>query len=178
MSKTSDEYLISKIILYDDHQAFRELIGRHQNDIRNLLLKLVNFNDRDLDDLAQETIIRIYKYLKTFKGQSSFKTWLYTITYRVFIDANKKGKKYRQLKNEEEKVSLQKKEAYSKIDSKIDAEITISCLRPEEKVAIQLSYLQGFSHKEIAEILDCPIGTVKSHINRGKQRIRKFYKAS
>jgi len=177
MSKDSEEYLISQVILFDDHLAFKELIGRHQSDIRNLLLKLINFNESELDDLTQETIIRIYKYIKTFKGASSFKTWIYKITYRVFIDAQKKRKKYHELKSKKEQVDGKYTNAHPKMDSKMDAEIIIACLRPEEKVAIQLSYLKGFSHKDIAKILDCPIGTVKSHISRGKERIRRVYKS-
>jgi len=176
MSLPTDEHLIAQIILYDDHKSFEELIGRHQNDIRNLLLKLVNFNNGDVDDLSQEAFIRVYKYLKTFKGDASFKTWIYTITYRVFIDAQKKNNKYYQLKSEKKIINGRPIKVQPRMDSKMDAEIIISCLRPEEKVAIQLSYLQGFTHKDIAAILECPIGTVKSHINRGKERIRKLYK--
>jgi len=177
MSEVSDEYLISQIILFDDHKSFEILVGRYQNEIRNLLLKLVNFNTRELDDLSQEVVIRIYKYLKTFKATSSFRTWTYTITYRVFIDAQKKKNKYNQLKIDSKKILEHSSNIQPKLESKMDAEIVISCLRPEEKVAIQLSYLRGLSHKDIAEILDCPIGTVKSHINRGKERIRKLYKS-
>lgn len=59
---------------------------------------------------------------------------------------------------------------------KLDVERMISILRPEEKIAIQLSYVQGFSHKEISMVLDCPLGTVKSLIKRGKERIARQFK--
>ena len=176
MSKHTQEYLISQVILYDDHKAFEALMSKHQNDIRNLLLKLTNFNESDVQDLSQESILRIYKYLKSYKGSASFTTWIYKITYRVFLDAQKAKGKYQQMKMDKTKMHEKKQIVHPHIYKQMDAEIIIACLRPEEKIAIQLSYLKGFSHADIAEILGCPLGTVKSHINRGKERIRNNFK--
>lgn len=60
------------------------------------------------------------------------------------------------------------------IDAELDFQQVISILRPEEKVAIQLAYVKGMTHAQVAEVLDCPLGTVKTLINRGKDRIRKY----
>lgn len=176
MKDTSEEFLIAQVILYDDHSAFAELIKRHQSGMRNLLLKLVNFNNQDLADVSQETFIKVYKNLRTFRKESSFSTWLYRIAYRSFLDWNDKKKRYGNLKKSSAQVRLDQRTMEQAGDSKMDAETVISCLRPEEKIAFQLSFLQGFSHKEIAQVLECPIGTVKSYLLRGKQRIRNNFK--
>lgn len=118
----------------------------------------------------------MYKHLKSFKGECSLSTWCYKVAYRVFLDAQKKKKKQQKLKEIRKNEIKHPLSVGSNIDQILDAEKVISCLRPEEKTAIQLSYIQGFSHKEISLIMDCPIGTVKSHISRGKKRIQSIYK--
>ena len=178
MSNQSEEYLISRIILYDDHKAFEQLMKIHQNGLRNMLLKLVDFKQAELDDLTQESFIKIYKNLKSFKGESAFSTWVYQIAYRSFLDSTKKNKRYQTLKDQSASQAYQTTNTPAQQDNRMDAERMISCLKPEEKAAIQLSYIQGFSHKDIAQILDCPLGTVKSLIKRGKERIQKKFNIS
>ena len=175
MHNESDEYIISRIVVFDDHKAYRILIERHQGGIRNLLSKLTNFNEEITNDLFQEVLIKMYASLKSFKGNSSLSSWVYRITYNVFIDDYNKNKRRKELiDNLDVKSKLSSGENTEK---KIDAEILVSYLKPEEKIAIQLSYLEGYTHKEISKILDCPIGTVKSYIKRGKERIKKNLKS-
>lgn len=174
MTRQEEHMLISKVILYDDHKAFEKLLETHQNGIKNLLLKLLNFNNADLDDLFQETCTKIYKSIKQFKGTSSFATWSYRIAYNNFLNAHKRKKRFQTIKE-----ILPKKKSIRtdfQNDMKMDMESMIAILRPQEKAAIQLSYIQGFSHKDIADILDCPIGSVKSLIKRGKERIATNFK--
>ena len=75
----SDSILIAKIIVYDDHLAFKKLVERYQSDIRGLLFRLTNGNADIVDDLAQECFIRIYKYLSSYNAKAKFKTWLFNI---------------------------------------------------------------------------------------------------
>jgi len=91
--KISDAILISKVILRDDHLAFKKLIERYQYDLKGLLLRLSNGNKDTVDDLAQETFIRVYKYLSGFNAKSQFKTWLFRIAYNVFYEHYKKHNK-------------------------------------------------------------------------------------
>lgn len=158
-------------MVYNDHKAFAMLVARHEGDVRNFLLKLCGFDRDQVDDLAQETFIRVYKYLRSFKANAKFSTWLYRIAYNVYLDSKKKGTKNMNRAPEEYEASYNPEKA---LDAKLDFDTVISILREEEKVAIQLSYVKGMSHKEIATVLNCPIGTVKSHISRGKDKIRKY----
>ncbi len=173
MESHEENFLISRVILYDDHKAFEELLKFHHNGIKNLLLKLLNFNEAELDDLFQETSTKIYRHLKKFRGDSAFSTWVYKITYTTFLNYSKSKKRVKTATEKMEFEVVQKTE--SKHDAKMDVEKMISILRPEEKLAIQLAYIQGMSHKDIATVLDCPLGTVKSLIKRGKERIAKSF---
>ncbi len=174
MTKQEEHMLLSKVLLYDDHKAFEQLLKAHQNGIKNLLLKLLDFNDGEVDDLFQETCAKIYKSIKQFKGTSSFATWSYRIAYNNFLNAHKRKKRFQMMK---ELLPTKKSPRTDyQNDKKMDIERMILILKPKEKVAIQLSYIQGFSHKDIATILDCPIGSVKSLIKRGKERIATNFK--
>ena len=174
MTKQEEHMLVSKVLLYDDHKAFEELLKAHQNGIKNLLLKLLDFNHAEVDDLFQETCTKIYRNIKQFKGTSNFSTWSYRIAYNNFLNAHKRKKRFQSIKE------LLPKKKQLKVDfqndKKMDIERMILILKPQEKAAIQLSYIQGFSHKDIANILDCPIGSVKSLIKRGKERIATNFK--
>lgn len=174
MKQYNEHQLISRIILYDDHKAFEMLMNLHENGIKNLLLKLLNFNDSELDDLFQDTSTKIYRSIKNFKGDSKFATWVYKITYTTFLNHYKKNHRFQNLKEIHTENNVSKIEPAQ--DVKMDVEKMISILRPEEKVAIQLSYIQGFSHKDIAVVLNCPVGTVKSQIKRGRERIANTFK--
>lgn len=172
MQQKKDADLISRIIVYDDHRAFQQLIERYQKEVRNLLLKLTGFNEQEVDDLAQETFIRVYKYLKTYKANAGFSTWLYRIAYNVYLEAQRKQAKKQSVESESALTSNYNPEA--QLNSKMDAKTVLKVLKPEEQVAIQLAYIEGMSHADIAKVLDCPLGTVKTHIKRGKERIRKY----
>ena len=174
MTRQEENMLISKVILYNDHRAFEKLITIHQNGIKNLLMKLLDFNGSDVDDLYQESCTKIYRNIKQFKGKSRFSTWVYRITYNTFLNAHERKMRFKEIKEEFPKMKSVRTDSMH--DMKIDVERMISILRPEEKAAIQLSYILGFSHKDIAHIMDCPVGTVKSLIKRGKDKLVNNFK--
>lgn len=75
-----------------DREAFRSLVEMHQSDVRGLLLRLCKFNNEAADELAQEVFLLVFKKLSGFQFESSFKSWLYRISYNVFIDEQRKRK--------------------------------------------------------------------------------------
>jgi RNA polymerase sigma-70 factor (ECF subfamily) len=166
----SDLGLISMVILNNDHRAYGKLVTKYQSEIRCLLLTLTNGDTFLTDDLAQEVFIRAYKYLKSYKAAASFSTWLYRISYNVFID-NCKSKK--QTFNIEDYDFPQ--EVYEDGSSAIDLQNALRVLKPYEKMVITMHYDNGFSHSEIAGILKLPLGTVKTHILRAKEKLKKYY---
>ena len=169
MDKLSDAYYISQVLLFDSHKAFEKLVIKYQPLIRRLFLRLTLGDQSLADDLAQETFIKFYKYIHSYKATAKFSTWLYRIAYNVFLDYKKSEKGVK----EELSDHLVYYRDDKMIDSKIDVEALLVVLNEEERWAISLSYLEDMTHEKIAAIMDCPLGTVKSYILRGKEKLRK-----
>ena len=172
MDKQSDTYLISKVVMYNDQKAFARLVERHQQDIRLLLLKLTGGDRFRADDLAQETFLKAYYHLRSFQAKAKFSTWLHRIAWRNFLDAEKKRHNHQDV--DEMEWAGGSYETESQLHAQMDADSLMQMLRPKEKVALYLSYGKGLPHAEIAEVMECPLGTVKTHIKRGRERIRKY----
>ena len=166
----SDLSLIAMVILKDDHRAFGKLVKKYQSEVRSLFLKLTN-GDRELsDDLAQDVFIRVYKYLKSYKATARFSTWLYRISYNVFID-HCKLKKYGLDIDDYDFIHEENEDE----GSTIDLQNALKVLKEHEKIVVLMHYEKGFSHSEIANILQIPLGTVKTNILRAKEKLKKYY---
>jgi len=166
----SDKSLIALVLLNNDHSAFEKIVVKYQSDVRGLFVKLTNGNKALADDLAQDSFIRVYKYLKTFKATADFSTWLYRVSYNVFIDYTKSLKKTNDIVGYD-CVSDDDKD----VGSEIDLQNAMRVLNENEKVAILLHYDKGYSHNEIAKIMEIPLGTVKTNILRAKEKLKKYY---
>lgn len=168
-----------------DIPAFEELISTHQNMIYNYCYRMSG-NLHDAEDLTQEVFIKVYKSLETFKGKSKFSTWIYRIAYNTCIDRHRKNKPIDDnmvfLDSEDEYINLKSKsdipedELLTK-ESQDRIQRCINSLRPEYRSVIILRDIQNYTYVEIAEMLDIPLGTVKSHINRGRAALRKSLKS-
>ena len=166
----SDMSLITLVLLKDDHRAFGKLVLKYQSDVRGLLIKLTNGNKALADDLAQDVFVRAYKYLRTFKATASFSTWLYRIAYNVFIDYSN-SIKFTEDIADYEYIADSNGEPYSSID----IENALKILKENEKICILLHYEKGFSHSEIAKIMNTPLGSVKTNMLRAKEKLKKYY---
>ena len=167
----SDSILITKVILKDDHLAFKKLVERYQSDIRGLLLRLTHGNKDIVDDLAQESFIRVYKYLSSYNAKAKFKTWLFRIAYNVFYEYYNKNKII-QLDIDSVEVADQE---YNNSNNAIDFQQALKVLNQNEQIVIILHFEKGFTHKEVSKITKQPLGTVKTNIMRGKEKLKKFY---
>ncbi|NMA95647.1 MAG: sigma-70 family RNA polymerase sigma factor [Clostridiales bacterium] len=164
-----------------DIPAFEMLISTHEKMVYNYCYRMAG-NLHDAQDLTQEVFLKAYRSLGSFKGRSQFSTWIYRIAYNTCID-NHRSKKPEDF----EMSSMDDEESHMQFSSKDDRpedrlltkerqEIIQECinqLRPEYRSAIILRDIQGHSYEEIAKILDIPLGTVKSHISRGRTDLRK-----
>jgi RNA polymerase sigma-70 factor (ECF subfamily) len=158
--------------------AFEELISLYEKKIYNFCYRMTN-NREDAEDLAQEVFIKVYRNLDGFKGDSKFSTWIYRIAYNTCVDKHRRKKKIQFFSldsgNDENVGTMQlvsgnplpedeviQKERYKKIQA------CIASLKPKYKTVIILRDIQNYSYEEIAEILQLPLGTVKSHISRAR----------
>ncbi len=157
-----------------DPAAFAELVRRHQSKVRGLLLRLSG--DRSLaDDLAQEVFLRAYRGLEGFEGRARFSTWLYRITYNVFLNHRSRSKQLAALPEgfEQRAAAPEGRLSAVRSDLRRDLSAAIETLPERYRAVIVLYYLEEVSYPEIAEILELPLGTVKTHLFRAKRLLRQ-----
>ena len=170
----SDQALVSRVVTIDDRHAFRILVERHQGAIRSVLRRLTRGDNALADDLAQTSMLRAYITLNTFQGKSELRTWLYRVACNEFFQ-------YRRGQQGKENVGVDVAhrsdldETSADISThaamSIDLERAMLQLTPGEREAIVLTYYAELTHQEVAHMLDCPLGTVKSNISRGKLKL-------
>jgi RNA polymerase sigma-70 factor (ECF subfamily) len=171
MAELADNELIVRIVEASDRDAFALLVRRHQSPVRSLLRKLTCGDHAFADDLAQETFLRAYLKLHTFRRESSFGTWLYRIAYNAFLAEIRRRSPLRQADGELPEPSSSRSAQQALV---LDLERAMAGLTEAERAAIDLCYKKDMSHQEAAFVLDCPVGTVKTHILRGKEKLRKL----
>lgn len=173
MSQGEDILLISQVKLLGSRRAFDRLVRKYQGALRRMLIGLSGGDTYIVDDIAQDTFIRAWTYIGSYKMNSSFKTWLYAIAYRVFYDYTSRTSCYKH--SSLDSASHLMTEDGTR-DLSIDMQKALMHLRYEERTAIVLCYMEGYSYKEISQVMLLPEGTVKSLIHRGKEHLSAILK--
>ena len=172
----SDAQLIARVLVQDDRHAFGELVRRHQSAVRSVLRRLMGGNHALADDLAQETFLLAYRNLRSFRQEAKFSTWLYRIAYNAFLADARKMKALplpEQDGGEERAPQEDAAPALARSAAlRVDLERAMATLSEAERAAIVQCYHNDLSHEEAAYVLGCPIGTVKTHILRAKQKLK------
>lgn len=171
----TDAALISRVLIQDDHHAFAELVRRHQSPVRGLLRKLVGTDFSLADDLAQETFLRAYKNIGSYRGDAQFSTWLYRIAYNAFQSEARRRKE--QVGLDEEQLAREPEPRAPNLPLQQDLAAAMNKLPESERTAITLCCQTGMSHEEAAHVLDLPLGTVKTNVLRGKEKLRSLLSA-
>jgi RNA polymerase sigma-70 factor (ECF subfamily) len=168
----SDLDLVALVAGSNDQAAFQELVVRHQSAIRGFLRRLLAGDHGTADDLAQDTFLIAYRKIQTFKSSGSFVSWLHTIAYRQFLQFTRKHSR-QQVMAEPPEQGIDQRQA---VDAEILTQRLMGLVSPEERTCLTLAYASGMSHPEIARVTQNPLGTVKSHIQRGKQKLQRWLK--
>ena len=127
------------------------------------------------DDLAQETFIRAYKHIRTFRGEAKFSTWLYRIAYNVFREEARKRKELVGI--DEEQLERQADPQTTDAGLRHDLMSALQTLPLHERSAVMLCCQNGLSHDEASRVLDIPLGTVKTNVLRGREKLKKLLAA-
>lgn len=168
----TDQELIDQIVKSDDRSAFGTLLGRYQSAVRAFLRRLTRGNFTHADDLAQETFIKVWAGLSQFRGQSTLKTWILGIAYNQWRNHQRKESRWSDT-GEADESRIATDDPTPVLDLKQDLQLAFQSLSEVEQHVFHLGYEQGFTHSEIAGTLDIPIGTVKTHLLRGKVKLRE-----
>lgn len=154
-----------------DADAFHELVLRREASVRDLLRRLSG--DRALaDDLAQQTFLQVWRTLRGLRQSAAFGGWLRRIAVNVWLQHVRRGS-LREQALSDDIPSVEPVHAARTAD-RIDLERALARLKPRERLCVVLSYAEGLSHAEIAETAGLPLGTVKSHVARGGDKLRAW----
>lgn len=180
IGKHSEEQLIQRAA-NGDGAAFSELMAQHESRMYAVTLRMCA-NREDAQDCLQDAMLRIYRAIGSFKGQSAFSTWIYRITMNTCLDElrRRKSRNASSLDNllesgwspTDENDVPERHAIVSEQRRTID--MAIAQLPEDMRAAVILRDIQGHSYDEIAAMLDANIGTVKSRISRGRERLRQI----
>jgi len=153
-----------------EERAFETLVQRHQAGVVRFLMQ--GGAAQDSVDLAQETFIRVYRHRYHYRPEAKFTTYLFTIARHVLIDYFRKNNRQPETTNETvpEHMLAQENEPEG---AAIDIEEALASLSERLRMVIVLRVMEGFTAEETAEILDVPVGTVKSRLHLGFRELRK-----
>lgn len=167
-----DVTLIARVVEKNDQRAFAELVKRYQSQLRYSLRQLTGWDHALADDLAQETFIKAYRSLRQFRGDAKFFTWLYRIAYNNFAAHMRSRKPEEQLDENAMESLADAREPES--DLHRDLARAMLALSPDQRMALHLHMQRELSHQEVADVMQCPLGTVKSHILRGREKLQSI----
>lgn len=174
MSQINDIALVAQVVVFNNKRAFDTLVKKYQSPVRRFFLHQTLGDEELSDDLAQETFIKAYTHIASFRNLSSFSTWLYRIAYNIFYDYIRTRKETSGLEDWEVDASYQT--AQRDVGQKMDIYRGLAQLKEAERTCITLYYMEDLAIDKISTITGLPSGTVKSHLSRGKEKLANFLK--
>lgn len=172
-----DSALVERAVRDGDPRVFDVLVRRHQGLVRAQLRRLLHDDASTADDLAQESFIIAWRKLDQFRGDSRFGTWLYRIVYSCFLQhlrsTNVRSGSASNVEADDPDAPCVEADAP---ELRLDLDAALRRLPENQRASLLYCVQLGLSHDEAASVLDMPLGTVKAHVARGKQRLRKMLK--
>ncbi len=154
-----------------DRLAYGELVRRHGSAVRGLLRRM-GADSATADDLAQDAFMTGFEQAAEFRGEGTFGAWIKKIAARLYLKRVKREARLIFSDNIEPLEEISVKDASGDAASRIDLDEALKSLSRGERLCVSLCYGADWSHSEAAEALNIPIGTVKSHVKRGLDKLR------
>jgi RNA polymerase sigma-70 factor (ECF subfamily) len=178
MASLTDISLVAQVAISGNRRAFDELVRRYQSPVRRFFLHQTLGDSQLSDDLAQDTFIKAYTNIASFRGLASFQTWIMRIAYNVFYDhcRTENGKRRTESYDMSQAVRGNHTSQFSTLSSelKMDIYAALALLKPDERTCITLQLIDGYDIAAIAKITQIKEGTVKSHLSRGKEKLANY----
>jgi RNA polymerase sigma-70 factor (ECF subfamily) len=165
----NDALLVSRVVLLGDRKAFSQLVEAYQSPIRRFFFNLTGGDEELSKDLAQDTFVKAWLNISSFRATAKFSTWLYRVAYNVFYD-------YYRAKKPLVEQDVEIFDNTSNTDFGMDFAQALTILKEEERTAMLLFYMEDQTIDKISKIMNCPAGTIKSHLHRGKEKLAKYLK--
>jgi RNA polymerase sigma factor (sigma-70 family) len=168
----ANETAVVVLAMNGDDAAFSELVRRRQNATRQLLRRLTR-DPALADDLAQQSFVQAWKSLRSLKSPSAFGAWLRKLTVNCWLQQARLKKREVEL----DEALLADTPVAATTAERLDLDAALARLPPDARLCVVLAYSEGMSHAEISDTTALPLGTVKSHVNRGAARLRELLRA-
>jgi len=150
-----------------ERRAFGELVRRHGSAVRGVLRRM-GAQGAEADDVAQDAFLTAFERISEFRGEGTFAAWVKKIAARLYLRRQQKDRRLAALADE----TVDEESELPRTDTAIDLEDALKVLGKAERLCVTLCFGAGLSHTEAAEALNLPLGTVKSHVKRGLEKLR------
>jgi RNA polymerase sigma-70 factor (ECF subfamily) len=151
-----------------DRSAYGELVRRHQQAVRGLLRRM-GADPATADDAAQDAFLAGFEQVADFRGSGTFRAWISQIAARQYVRRKRREGRLADLAEADVEGSTGGESGQA---MKLDLDEALATLSEPERLCVSLCYGAGLSHAEAADVLNAPLGTVKSHVKRGLDRLR------
>lgn len=152
-----------------ERRAFGELVRRHSSGIRQLLRRM-GAQPAEADDVAQDALLTAFERIAEFRGEGAFAGWVKRIAARLYLRRLQREKRLTAIAAEG--VDAEGDAPAGDADHRIDLDEALRGLSEAERLCVSMCYGAGLSHGEAADALNLPLGTVKSHVKRGLEKLR------
>jgi RNA polymerase sigma-70 factor (ECF subfamily) len=180
MADFDEQTLIERCRQGDDDAAFTELVERYKDLVYGMIWRLTA--DRtQVDDLAQDVFLKVHRGLPYFRGEARLSTWIYRIVANVCTQARSRPVREVPLDRGPEKAPIDPPSidgSFADIELRDRLEKAIAKLPEQYRFLIAAHHLRGVQYEALAEALDVPLGTVKTHLHRAKRRLRELLSES
>jgi len=168
---SDDDRALIAAIRGGSEPAFNILVDRHQQAVRTFLRRLLR-NDADADDMAQETFLTAWTHARSFRDEGDVRSWLCGIAWRKAKGAQRSW--FRRSARDKAHHDISSGVVRSALmEDRLAVRMALEAMPLEQRAAVTLCLVCGFSHSEAAKILGTALGTVKSHVLRGRERLRE-----
>ena len=159
-----------------DREAFRELFEAYKDKVFSIAVYSMGGDQAAASDVSQQIFLKLINSIRHFRGDSAFTTWLYRLVVNACIDEQRKRARLLQLDDnpiETNQDRCPQERQFARLEVSEQVQTAINELTPKLRMPILLKYGEGLSYEEIAEVLECSMGTVSSRLNRGHQSLAK-----
>lgn len=170
MTERAHEAQLLAGVVAGDHDAFTTIMTRHEDRVFSVCLRIMGDRERALD-AAQETFLTTYRKASQFQGKAALGTWIYRIAVNTCYDMLRKEKRRRAdpLPDHVDPVDRRAEDALESVTLRPDLLAALAKLPSDFRAAVVLTDIEGLGLAEVAEILEVPVGTVKSRVFRGRR---------
>ena len=173
MKQNNDLSLVSQVAEFHDRTAFDRLVVKYQSSIRRFFLHQTLGDVKLSDDLAQDTFVKAYVNISKFRGQAAFSTWLYRIACNVLYDYHRRLRPTDDIDSTD---AIRTNSVNTDDNMRLDVYDALRRLGDKERTCVTLQLIDGYPIDQLAEITGMAVGTVKSHLFRGKEKLTMFLK--